>query len=414
MAHNSGKFGVRHQLKTAVQFGAGNIGRGFTGELFSESGLEVVFVDVVEEVVQRLNQDNGYIITIAAEPEVRVPVTNVRAVNGRDVNAVAQEIAACEVACTAVGVNVLSSIVGALAMGLELRRSLRPNDALNIIVCENMRDAAGALCKMVSSKLSGIAREWVESHVGFSQAVVGRMVPVRTPQERGTDLLGIRVEAYKELPVDADALVGALPYIAGVLPRRNFQAYIDQKLFAHNAGHASSAYFGAMRELKFIWECMVHPWVRAQTEGVMKETGEALISRYKLDPEEHWAHVKDLLSRFANKKLGDTVARVGGDPLRKLGHDDRLVGAALFCLEEGVEPVYISEAIAAALIFNNSEDPAADALQTKIGQHGISAAFQEISGVSPDSDLGRRVMNAYKKFQNPVNRGGCTNARNDR
>ena len=27
-------------LKTAVQFGAGNIGRGFTGQLFSESGLK--------------------------------------------------------------------------------------------------------------------------------------------------------------------------------------------------------------------------------------------------------------------------------------------------------------------------------------------------------------------------------------
>ena len=33
----------------AVMFGAGNIGRGFIGQLFSESGYEVVFVDVVQE-----------------------------------------------------------------------------------------------------------------------------------------------------------------------------------------------------------------------------------------------------------------------------------------------------------------------------------------------------------------------------
>jgi len=39
----------------AVMYGAGNIGRGFIGQLFAQSGYEVIFVDVNAEVVERLN-----------------------------------------------------------------------------------------------------------------------------------------------------------------------------------------------------------------------------------------------------------------------------------------------------------------------------------------------------------------------
>jgi len=37
-------------------------------------------------------------------------------------------------------------------------------------------------------------------------------------------------------------------------------------------------------------------------------------------------HVDDLLERFQNKSLGDTIFRLGCDLQRKLGSDDRLAG----------------------------------------------------------------------------------------
>lgn len=383
-------------MKTAVQFGAGNIGRGFTGQLFSESGFEVVFVDVVPEIVEALNEQHGYTIRIAAEPEQDVRVRNVRAVSGRDSGAVAIEVAGADIACTAVGVNVLESIAGALAEGLELRMRKRPDSTLNVIVCENMLDAAGTLHDMVMRCLPAVAHEWAGAHVGFTQAVVGRMVPVRTAEERASDLLGIRVEAYRRLPVDADAVKGELPEIAGVEAYSNFRAYIDRKLFAHNAGHAASAYFGARKGLTYVWECMDDPEVRGRTRDVMEESGQALIACYGLDAAEHWAHVDDLLSRFANRKLGDTVARVGGDPLRKLGREDRLVGAALFCERQGVEPIALAEAITAGLAFRNPDDPSAVKMEAMIGSRGIRGALEEITGVGPESDLGRRILGACK------------------
>ena len=38
-------------MKKAIQFGAGNIGRGFIGPTFSQSGYSVGFVDINMEVI---------------------------------------------------------------------------------------------------------------------------------------------------------------------------------------------------------------------------------------------------------------------------------------------------------------------------------------------------------------------------
>ena len=41
----------------AVQFGAGNIGRGFIAALLRESNYDVVFADVVDSIVDKINSE---------------------------------------------------------------------------------------------------------------------------------------------------------------------------------------------------------------------------------------------------------------------------------------------------------------------------------------------------------------------
>ena len=51
-------------MKKAIQFGAGNIGRGFIGAVLEQAGYHVVFADVNEQVVARINSDRAYTVQI--------------------------------------------------------------------------------------------------------------------------------------------------------------------------------------------------------------------------------------------------------------------------------------------------------------------------------------------------------------
>ena len=94
-------------MKKAVHFGAGNIGRGFLGQLYSQSGWHTVFVDVDQALVAALNARHAYQIDILGPRSYKIDVANVSAVDGRDLDAVAREIADADFLGTSVGVNVL-------------------------------------------------------------------------------------------------------------------------------------------------------------------------------------------------------------------------------------------------------------------------------------------------------------------
>ena len=382
-------------MKKAVQFGAGNIGRGFTGQLFSESGFEVVFVDVVAEVVRLLNERRSYPIRLAQEnPEV-VTVTNVRAVSGLDVDAVAEEIRTADLMCTAVGVNVLPRIAPTIAAGIRARAKADVQEPINIIICENLQHMAAFLKGKVKEALLEEFHAYLDEKVGFVESVVGRMVPVMTAEQKLEDPLLVIVEPYKHLPISRSGIKGEWPEIAGIEPEGNFQAFVDRKLYTHNAGHAASAYFGYLKGYEFVYQAMHDPQIVAAVRGALEETGKALIAKHGFDPAVHQAHIEDLLTRFANVALGDQVARVGGDPVRKLSPEDRLVGGAKLALEYGVQPNYLCKAIAAALHFDPAGDPSALHVQELVKQEGPAGALLQISGLASDSPLTEEIVKQF-------------------
>jgi mannitol-1-phosphate/altronate dehydrogenase len=68
-----------------------------------------------------------------------------------------------------------------------------------------------------------------------------------------------------------------------------------------------------------------------------------------------WYSQKEL-SRFSNKLLYDPISRVAREPFRKLGLEDRLVGAAQLALSAGVIPKFLILGIMAAFLYDNKND----------------------------------------------------------
>jgi mannitol-1-phosphate 5-dehydrogenase len=155
------------------------------------------------------------------------------------------------------------------------------------------------------------------------------------------------------------------------------------------------AYEGFLKGHRYLWECAEDLELVAELTGYWAETGAALVAAYGLDAEEQRAHEADLLRRFRNKALGDTVARVARDPARKLRRDDRLVGAALLCLDQSILPVHAARAIAAALRYDAPDDPTAGQVQEAVVNGGVRGALAALSGVPADSPLADLVERAY-------------------
>ena len=127
-----------------------------------------------------------------------------RAVDGTDAQAVAQEIASCDIMATAVGVNVLPFIAPNIAKGIETRGD-RP---LNIIICENLMDSADVLRGLIGEHISDAA---LLDNVGLIEASIGRMFPSMTPEMQQGDILLQWTEPYCELPLDEKGFIGPIP-----------------------------------------------------------------------------------------------------------------------------------------------------------------------------------------------------------
>ena len=387
-------------MKKAVMYGAGNIGRGFIGQLFSLSGYEVVFIDVNPVIVDRLNMDNKYPIkVIADESYSEIIVENVRAVNGFDVEKAADEIASADIMATAVGANIIPKIVNVLVRGLKKRWSRNNFAPLNIIICENLLNANHYLEKLIKEELDDIEKSNFDKTVGLVEASIGRMVPVATPEMQGDNPLRVCVEEYCELPVDKDAFKGEIPHIKNMVPFSPFDFYIQRKLFMHNMGHATMAYLGFLNNNTYIWEACRNSSVKLITLRAMLELAVAMSREHGVPMEQLIDHSEDLLFRFGNKLLGDTVDRVGRDPIRKLAANDRLIGAAKLCIKQGICPVYVSIGIAAAFMFTNEDDKAAIEVQTVVQNEGLEAALKQFCDIDEGSAIYKLVKDFYNKLK---------------
>ena len=298
-----------------ILFGAGRIGRSFIGQLFSRAGYEVVFVDINETLIRELNRRHSYMVIHRSDTDIRFDITNVRGVLAGDRDMVVSEVATAGILAVSVGQAGLPSIFPALAGGLMRRQTEFPGQAIDLIIAENMRDAD---VFFRSSLASLLPRDYpMERMVGLVESSIGKMVPILTQREMEEDPLRVIAEPYNTLILDARGFRNPIPDVPGLAPKNNMKAWVDRKLFIHNLGHATAAYIGYLKhpDYTYMWELLADREIFDQTRAAMLEAAAVLMALYPAEftGKDLTDHIDDLLTRFQNKMLGDTVFRVGCD-----------------------------------------------------------------------------------------------------
>jgi mannitol-1-phosphate 5-dehydrogenase len=380
----------------AVHFGAGNIGRGFIGNLLYHSGYETYFVDVNSEIVNLLNEKKEYRVVLAEPTQEEMVIKNVSAINSStNPDRVIEAIAKADLLTTAIGPNILPLIAKLIADGLR-KRIEQTDKPLNIIACENMIGGSSLLKEKIYEKLTDEEKAQFDRQFGFPDSAVDRIVPNQTNEDK----LMVKVEPFYEWVVEEPKIIGEKPLVKGITYVQELVPYIERKLFTVNTGHALAAYFGYYFGMNTINSAMENKQIIELVEGALNESGEFLVKKYGFDRNEHSKYIQKIIQRFSNSYIVDDVTRVGRSPIRKLGPNDRLVSPARQYMEVvGGEPVYLMKGIAAALMYDFHGDEEAVQVQTTINNQGLEAAIQEYTQLERSSALFKGIIEQYNQLK---------------
>ncbi|MFW6154210.1 MAG: hypothetical protein ACOC95_03240 [Planctomycetota bacterium] len=261
-----------------------------------------------------------------------------------------------------------ASLAALLARGLA-RKAACDGPGAVVYAAENHNRAAEILREAVLAAVEPDRRDAVRRRVRFVNTVIGKMSGIVTDaahiREQGLVTMtgeadeALLVEAFNRIlisrPDGDDAAASPACVFPSFETKADLLPFEEAKLYGHNAAHALAAYVGALLGVERIGELPDVPGAMAFVrDAFCAESGAALLRKHRgIDPlftaRGYRRYADDLLARMVNPLLGDTVARVGRAPDRKLGWDDRLIGTIRLAAAHRVRPRRFAFAAAAAL-----------------------------------------------------------------
>jgi len=368
-------------MATFVGIGFGPIQAGLFLYEAAQSGAfdRLVASEILADKVQAVTSAGRYALNIAHADHVKsVEIESVTLYDPNDpesfdllVEAIA-EASAIATALPSVATFTASRGLDApdrlIAAGLHRKREINGPPAI-LYTAENNNHAAELLKSAVRAWLPEEEVETVLAPVAFVNTVISKMSGYGDPAVCKQPLAYIApgydkaflVEAFDDILISrisfpsADVQERFVPGITHFREKADLLPFEEAKLYCHNGMHAFGAYLGkiagctSMAQLRHVPGIL--PLVRA---AAYEEPGLALAARYRgidsLFTPEGMAHfIDDYLERMVNPFLDDEITRVARDPARKLGWDDRLIGAMRLAMQEGIQPRRYALGAAAAL-----------------------------------------------------------------
>lgn len=257
------------------------------------------------------------------------------------------------------------SVADLIADALRAKAADPGLPACVIYTAENHNHAAEILQGLCGRDASGGQHPSHRARAQFLNTVIGKMSGVVSdPAEIASQHLArlvpglpkaFLVEEFNRILISRIDLGGFQREIEVFIEKPDLLPFEEAKLYGHNAVHALLGYLAQAKGCRFISGTSTDPALMAVArEAFLDESGAALIAKYRgLDPlftpAGYQAYADDLLQRMTNPWLRDQTERVIRDTPRKLSWNDRLVGTMRLALDAGITPHRFALGVAAAL-----------------------------------------------------------------
>ncbi|NMC54295.1 MAG: hypothetical protein GYA48_11745 [Chloroflexi bacterium] len=389
------------EKRNILIWGAGRIGRGFIGDLFSESGYHLVFVDQSDKLIELLSKNGHYTVVRALSDTVikRIQISDYDALHVSQAAEIEKAVENTDLIAVAVFPQSFESTAIELADLILKRKAVRPNAPINIILCTNLIHAGPIFKEYLWKNLSADEKKFFEENVGVVESLVIRIAPVPPACEVEIDPLVVWTNGYSELPVEAKAFQGQAPSLSAFRMVRDMRSEEKRKIYTYNMCHAVLSYRGDLYGHELLVDCLADPAVRVEAEGALGEISQALQAEYGFSKAEMDAWIQGVFEQTNNRTVGDSVVRSAADPLRKLHRDDRLIGPALLCMKHSIKPAYLIRAIGAAFSYNKEDDQNSRKLLESIHSKGISNTIKEVCGLGDTAEemvMAQEIEIAYQ------------------
>jgi len=215
------------------------------------------------------------------------------------------------------------TVFGIILAGLRRRRD-RGIVPFTVMSCDNIpgnghvtENAVAGLAKL--SNDADFAR-WIADNVAFPNSMVDRITPATGPREIGhceetfgiADAWPVYCEEFKQWVME-DKFTAGRPALedVGVTFVDDVAPFELMKIRILNGGHATIAYPGALLDIHFVHETMEDPEIRGFLAKL--EKSEIIPCVPPVPNTDIQDYFKLIERRFANPKIGDTVARLAQD-----------------------------------------------------------------------------------------------------
>lgn len=258
-----------------------------------------------------------------------------------------------------------SESVYAFLRGAIAKRVATSGAPLTIACCDNIRQNGKMLRNNFLAYLKACKQfdllRWVKDNVAFPCSMVDRITP-RSPAELSVELsklVGspvtspIMAEDFSQWVLQSQAKAD-MPDLAqvGVTVTADVNPYEETKIRVLNGGHTALTYLAALEGIETFDAAMRVPHLLEHFKNF--ETKEVLPALTLALPFSKTDYLQEIIRRFSNSAIGDTVERICADGMVKFPIFIRPTLES--CLKQGIVPIFSIRSIASWYVFAKHAD----------------------------------------------------------